>query len=148
MNSKVIVTIDHGHVRCLESSQPRGATSLHVAVAAEWQLPEGRAGYYARDTDSAGRFPGSKGRPAGMSVDERLPMQEEHYRRIHQEIASHVTAFLQQRPGKEWIMAAAPELHRAVLELIAPEVRKRCVQVVPKNLATVPANEIRDHIKP
>lgn len=118
-----------------------------LAIAHAVDLLEGQGNYWDRDTDQAGRFQGSKGRPNGMSIDERLPMQEERQRRVIDQVAETIDKFMGARPGAAWHFAAGPGLHNAVLEKLSPLVRDQLDRSVQKELANVPPAELRGHFK-
>lgn len=125
---------------------------LHVAEA--FELPAGKEHYTDRDSDQAGRFPGSKGARgnkgtgvAGGSIDERLPMQEEHQRRIVAELSSRLDAFLLKHPRATWDFAAGPALHQAVLDALTPSVRQRLAQAIHKDVVKQPLPELRSHFE-
>jgi len=119
--------------------------SLTVAEAVD--LVDGKGSYADQNTDQAGRFPGSKGRPAGMSIDERLPMQEERERRLAQELANRLDVFFRARPAAQWHFAAGPKYHNEILVRLSPEVRDRLDRSIQKELANVPLAELRSHFK-
>ena len=147
MAEKYFAIVDHRHVRIYREETAPGQMTPRLAVAYAVDLVDGRGNYWASDTDQAGRFPGSKGRPAGMSIDERLPMQEERERRIADQIALTIGTFFGGRAEATWHFAAGPMLHNAVLEQLSPAVRERLDRSVQKELANVPPTEIRGHFK-
>lgn len=152
MTDRFFVIADRRHLRIFrEDLAPQQSTPTMTTVQAV-DIVDGRGNYWDRDTDQAGRFPYSKGRTggpqrtaavAGMSIDERLPMQEEHDRRIVTEIASHLNAFLQQHPQAHWNFAAGPALQQALLEKVDPAAKQRLEQTIQKELANVPPPELR-----
>lgn len=157
MSEHYIVTVDHGHLRIYAERHPPGQHSPALEQVEAMDFPQGKAGYTDRDTDMAGRFPGSKrqaagpGNPAGgpgrsgMSIDERLPMQREEERRRARELAAEIDHFFQQRPNASWDFAAGPELNNAVLEIVSRDVRERLRRSVPKDLVNQRVDEVRAH---
>lgn len=145
MNGHYIVTVDRGHLRIYTENRvdPRSTPSLEVVESMDF--PEGKRSYTDQDTDMAGRFPGSQGRPAGMSIDERLPMKRETERRNIQLVASELNTFLQSRPNASWDLAAAPSMYRMMIDELSPEVRRRLKRALPKDLVHQHAEELRAH---
>jgi hypothetical protein len=119
----------------------RPAPSFRQLEAQEFV--SGRGSYTDRDTDQAGRFPSDAG--PGMSIDERLPMQEEQRRREVEWLAGCIEAFLKKHPGERWAFAAGEALHNAVLERLGPASRANLVETVQKNLVHLPAQELAAH---
>jgi len=151
---RFVVVLNRAQLRIYEDERtPEGVGGpLHLAEA--FELPAGKEHYTDRDTDQAGRFPGSKGTRgnkgsgvAGGSIDERLPMQEEHQRRIASELSARVDAFLLGHPQARWNFAAGPGLHHAVLEALTPSVRQRLGQAIHKDVVKQPLPELRSHFE-
>ena len=123
------------------SAPGRPAPSFRLVEALEF-LP-GHASYTDRDTDKAGRFAGDAG--PGASIDERLPMQEEHRRREAEWLAGCIGRFLQKHPGETWAFAGGEALHNAVLDRLGPALRANLVETVRKNLVHLPAQQLGAH---
>lgn len=147
MAEKYFVIVDRRHVRIYREETAPGQITPRLSVAHAVDLVDGHGNYWDNDTDQAGRFQGSKGRPAGMSIDERLPMQEERERRIVDQLATTIEKFFAARPAAVWHFAAGPMLHNNVLEQLTPPVRERLDRSVQKELANVPTAELRGHFK-
>jgi hypothetical protein len=150
MSEHYIVALDQGHLRIYaERASPAQFTPGLEQVEA-MDFPLGKKAYNANDTGMAVRFPSSRGpkkggvAEAGMSIDERLPMKEEADRRRAQQLSAEVEHFLAQRPGASWDFAAGPELHRAVLEQLSPQTRRRLRRAVPKDLVNENPAELRE----
>lgn len=157
MSEHYIITVDHGHLRIYAERHPPGQQSPALEQVEAMDFPAGKNSYTDRETDVAGRFPGSKknvagpGNPSGqpgrtgMSIDERLPMQREEERRRVKDLAAEVEAFLVGRPEASWDFAAGPALHNAVLELLSRSVRERLRRSVSKDLVNQRVDEVRAH---
>ena len=78
----------------------------------------------------------------GMSIDERLPMQEEEQRRQTKDLVETIETFLQPHPVATWDFAAGPEVHNAVLEALSPATRSRLHRALSKNLVNQPMEEL------
>ena len=119
----------------------RPAPSFHQVEAQEFIPAHGS--YTSRDTDRAGRFP-SDASP-GMSIDERLPMQEECRRREAEWLAGCVEQFLKSHPAGAWAFAAGDALHHAVLDRLGSAARANLVETVRKNLVHLPVQQLGAH---
>ena len=60
-----IVAADHAHVRIFHQSQPPGQSAPSLVEVQALDFPAGKRSYTDRDTDTAGRFQGSKQQGAG-----------------------------------------------------------------------------------
>lgn len=154
MSEHYVVTANQGHLRIFHRRQPPAQSTPAFDPVQAFDFPAGVGSYTDRDTDMAGRFQGSRqqgiapGAPAaraGMSIDERLPMQREEQRRRVREIAESVDAFLAPRPNATWDFAAGPELHNAVLEAVAPKTRQQLRRSVAKDLVHQPQTDFPAH---
>ena len=152
MSEHYIVAADHGHLRIFRFQQPPGQTTPAFEEVQALDFPAGRQSYTDRDTDRAGRFQSSKhqargpGAPiarTGMSIDERLPMQREEERRQATNVSEAIDSFLQARPDATWDFAAGPEIHKVVLEALAPSSRARLRKAVTKDLVHQPAEALK-----
>ncbi|MFT3784427.1 MAG: host attachment protein [Nibricoccus sp.] len=143
MNERFIVVADKGHLKIYqEPSDPQKPSLLDVFSV---DFPEGKEDYFEGDSAPAGRFPGSKGRPDGMSIDERLPMKEEHERRIVKLISDQINHFMFERPEAEWRFAAPEEIENEILNYIETSVRTRLLGTVSKDLVNTPRQELYSH---
>lgn len=154
MSEHYIVAVDHGHLRIYLEHRGPGQNTPGVEQVEAMDFPAGRNSYVDRATDMAGRFPGSKaqgpgpGFPAGragMSIDERLPMQREESRRRAKELAAEIDDFLGKHRDASWDFAAGPELNTTVLELLSANVRQRMRRSVAKDLVNQRADDVRAH---
>ena len=149
-----VVVLNRAQLRIYQKERAAEGVGGPLRLAEAFELPAGKENYTDRDTDQAGRFPGSKGTKgnmgtgvAGGSIDERLPMQEEHQRRIAAELSARVDAFLVSHPQARWDFAAGPGLHHAVLEALTPSVRQRLGQAIQKDVVKQPLPELRSHFE-
>jgi hypothetical protein len=148
-----VVTLDRGRVRIYRSTETAGPGRLQLQLQQSHDVPEGHDAYFASESDQAGRFPGGvRGAPAdvathaGGSIDERLPMQREHERRIAALLASLVEQFLLQHPTARWDFVAPAPVHHAVWERLSRDTRDRVGVTVTKDLVHLPVRELGDRI--
>jgi len=153
MNSHYFVVADHSRIRIFTENSAPGQITPGLEEVFAMDFAQGRAAYTDNDTDMAGRFQGSRqqgaapGAPAaraGMSIDERLPMQREAHRRAVGEIAGAIDSFLELRPDASWDFAAGPSMHNAVLERLPHSVRTRLRGSLSKDLVKHPVADLRE----
>jgi hypothetical protein len=142
--SPLYVAIDRSRLRVYQASAgelPDGNGSWTVLASEDF--PEGRTAYADATSDAAGRFPTAQG--TGMSIDERLPLKEEHEKRVVAEVASALRRCLMEHPKATWHFAAGPGLFQAVESQLSPDLRARRGRTLERNLAKLPPNELRAH---
>jgi hypothetical protein len=156
MSEHFIITADRGHLRVFLLEQPPGQATPRLREVQGLDFPAGRSSYTYRDSDMAGRFQSSNhpsrgaGAPqarTGMSIDERLPMQEEEERRETRDLVQIITSFLEQHDQATWDFAAGPAIHQPVVELLPPPVRTRLRQAIAKDLVNQPTEELLSHFE-
>lgn len=142
-----IVVLDRAHLNIYQVTNGGRAARARFERIETVHLPAGLQHYTDRDTDQAGRF-GARVGPAGGSIDERLPMQNEHNRRLAAELADRIGRFLQQHEHATWDYAAGPALHHAVLDRLPPGVRARLDRALAKELVHQSPAELEAHFTP
>lgn len=139
-----VVALDRAHLRIYHRREEPGVLNqAQFELAESIDFPAGKRHYTANESDHAGRF-SAMGQARG-SIDERLPMQEEHQRRVLADLAHFLDGFLSARPNARWDLAAGPALHHALLAALKPEVRARLRQSVAKDLVNQSPTELRTH---
>ena len=149
MTETYAVALNRGSIRIYQHSQPVGQSTPGLQPVQQLDLPAGRTKFNQYLTDQAGRHPSQPqqgGAYKGMSIDERLPGQEEHEKRVFDELAREVEAFFREHAGAEWDFAAPPGVHQAVLERLSPELRQRIRRALTKDLTNLPPAELRQHL--
>jgi hypothetical protein len=144
---RFVVLADRAHLRIFLLRTPAGVTP-HYEAAAAVDFPAGRESYTDQDTDQAGRKGGPLRGAPGASIDERLPMRNEHERRLVAEVVSAITRFLAGHPRAQWDFAAGPGLHEAVLDQLPDEVRRRLERSLQKELTRSTPEDLRAHFPP
>lgn len=139
-----VVVLDRAHLRVFEMKEAPGVLNqAQFELAESIDFPAGKRHYTAQDADQAGRF-NSAGQAQG-SIDERLPMQEEHQRRVVADLANFLDSYLGEHPNARWDLAAGPALHQPLLAALKPAVRARLGQSVVKDLVHQSPAELRSH---
>lgn len=144
-NPHFVVLLDRGHLRIYSAEHPVGVRETRYVAVDAVDFTDGMKSYSSNDSDQAGRFPGSKGRPAGMSIDERLPMRTERDAKLADQMAERINRFFEAHPNATWDYSAGPALHKDVLERVNPGFRQRLSRTLTKDLVNQPANDLRTH---
>lgn len=140
-----VILADRAGVHILAEDHPPGQRTATLRILQHQVFPLGHEGYADRDSAPQGRFPHSP-RRGGMSIDERLPMQQEQERRLIDLIGRTIAGFLRQHPAATWDFAAGAPLHRALLDQLAPDMRRRLRRLLPKELTGQPVESLAGHL--
>ncbi len=144
MPPRYLITVAERQFRVHELASAPGQSSPTVRQIESLEFVPAKGSYTDRDTDQAGRFPHTANRP-GMSIDERLPMQEEQHRRAVDWLAEQIETFVSTHADAPWAFAAGATLHNPVLEKLRPSVRATLSESVRKDLIHTPAPELPSH---
>jgi len=156
MSEHYLVIADHGHLRIFEQRLVAGQSTPGLTEVQAVDFPHGKASYTADSSDMAGRFqssrqqgqgPGAPAVRAGMSIDERLPMQREEDRREIKDLVKQIESFFLKRPGATWDFAATPSAYNAVLRCLHPALKSRIRRSLPKDLVHQPVSELIGHFE-
>lgn len=139
-----IVVLDRAHLNIYQVRNSGRAARARFDPVETAHLPAGLQHYTDRDADQAGRF-GARVGPSGGSIDERLPMRNEHERRLAADLADRLGRFLERHGHATWDYAAGPALHHAVLDRLASGVRARLDRALPKELVHQTPAELEAH---
>jgi hypothetical protein len=147
MPERFAVALNRGSIRIYRHSQPVGQTTPGLQPVQHLDIPAGRTKFNHYATDQAGRHPSQphQGPYEGMSIDERLPEQQEHEKRVFDEVAREVEAFFAAHPQAEWDFAAPPGVHQAVKGRLSEGLRQRIRRALTKDLTNLPPAEVREH---
>lgn len=144
-----MAVVDRAHLRIYLVRDPQWGGSTQFELAQAFDLIAGHQQYTDRDSDMAGRFPGGSGRAlasGGGTIDERLPMQNEHERRIIGDIADSLQRFLAAHPGATWDFAAGPAIHQPILDRLPKALRDRLGVALVKELVHQTPAQLRAHL--
>lgn len=145
MAHKYIIAADRAHLRIYRYSQQPGQFTPSIQPVDAYDIPESTPSYVDSESDMASRYPVSKGRTSGMSMDERLPLADERDHEVIGQLAQRITAFLEKHPNSTWDFAAGSGLRSHVIDALPDAIRLRLDQVISKDLVNVPPIEIRQH---
>jgi hypothetical protein len=132
-----VAVLDRAHLNIYQLRNGGRAARPRLEPVETIAFPAGTERYTERDSDQAGRFGARVGAGRGLggaSIDERLPMQNEHERRLAADLATRLGGFLEKHRDATWDYAAGPALHHAVLDRLPPTVLDRLDIAVAKEL--------------
>ncbi len=156
MKNHYIVIADRGHLRIFNEQSGPGQFTPTLDEIHAMDFPHARMSYTEHDSDMAGRFqsskhhaaaPGAPNARSGMSIDERLPMQNEVHRREAEDVARAIDAFFDGDPTATWDFAADTAVHNAILDMLSPQTRFRLRTSISKDLVKQPASQLHDFFK-
>ena len=148
MSEHYFVIMDHRHFKVFKLDQKLEQRSPSLRLVESIDLVDDHGQYTRRESDQAGRFPGSKGNgTSGMSIDERLPMQEEYERRLVEQLALRTEAFLRDHPDCNWSFAAGANLNSALLRRLGPGFKTNLRENLQKDLGNLPVPQLLNHFK-
>ncbi|MCX6967361.1 MAG: host attachment protein [Verrucomicrobia bacterium] len=147
--STVIVAANLGHLKAFRVAEtPTRGRKLELVN--ETEFPEAHGRFLDKVTDMAGRFPVTEGPGPGtaMSTGEALSAELEIHKRLIQLVAERITTILNSERPEYWHFAANAEVHQAILNALAPELRERVVRHVHADLTKAPPSEVLAHFMP
>ena len=147
--STVVVAANLGHLKAFRVAEtPTRGRKLELIE--EMEFPEAHGHFLDKVTDMAGRFPVSEGAGQGtaMSTGEALSAELEIQRRLVKLVAERIATVLHSERPEYWHFAANPEVHQAILNELAQELRERVVRHVHADLTKAPASEVLAHFLP
>ena len=143
MAEKFIIAADRAHLRIYRYSQGPGQFTPSIQPVDAMDLPESRLSRADEELESADRYTDSPTRIGAMPLKEGVPVQQE--RRVTDELAAQIGAFMEKRPNSTWDLAAPSSIRNELIEALREPIRRRLDQVVSKDLVNVPPAELRAH---
>ncbi len=149
MKSHFFIVSDRANIRAYraESLVPSRPPRLELVQA----ITMAHLGPQQRDTDAPGSFSVSysggsqQGRHQNSMAERHMDIEET--RRQVKQMAEHINAILRQEKPGSWSFAAPGDIHEEILEHLDPQIRELLVEVLPRNLVKVPADELLEHFE-
>lgn len=143
MTERYIFTADSTHLRGFREHSTRHQSTPTLIPVLTINFPSWRETNASPYWAQAGTHPGSRGNGAtGLAANERLPVKEEHERRIATDIAIEINDFMLAHPAALWRIALPLDMEKRVRSLISDGVLRRMTACLPKNLAYLPPHEL------
>ena len=145
--SSLIIVIDRGSLKAYKVNEtPTRGPSLQLVQA--FNITDAHGKLVDKVTDLAGRFPVSDG--AGMhhgaSISESK-LETETDRRIYKQLADQIVKIVNSDGVEGWSFAAAPDIHKAIVDLLPGHVRDRIVEHVKSDLVKIEPAKLPTHFR-
>ena len=145
--SSLIIVTDRGSLKAYKVNEtPTRGPSLQLVQA--FNITDAHGKLVDKVTDLAGRFPVSDG--AGMhhgaSISESK-LETETDRRIYKQLADQIVKIVNSDGVEGWSFAAAPDIHKAIVDLLPGHVRDRIVEHVKSDLVKIEPAKLPTHFR-
>jgi hypothetical protein len=145
--SSLIIVTDRGSLKAYKVNEtPTRGPSLQLVQA--FDMTDAHGKLIDKVTDLAGRFPISDG--AGMhhgaSISESK-LETETDRRIYRQLAEQIVKIVNSDGVEGWSFAAAPDIHKAIVDLLPANVRDRIVEHVKSDLVKIEPAKLLTHFR-
>jgi hypothetical protein len=145
--SSLIIVTDRGSLKAYKVNEtPTRGPSLQLVQA--FDMTDAHGKLIDKVTDLAGRFPVSDG--AGMhhgaSISESK-LETETDRRIYRQLAEQIVKIVNSDGVEGWSFAAAPDIHKAIVDLLPANVRDRIVEHVKSDLVKIEPAKLPTHFR-
>ena len=107
-----------------------------------WSFEEAHGDFSDRYSDQAGSFPEGGTGGQGNAHAERMTLDAERETRIFRQIATRLTAFLEEHEPARWGFAAPAEINGAILDGLDERWKERLTVNLTRDLINHPAQEM------
>ena len=145
--ASLVIVADRGTLKAYRVDEtPTRGPSLHLIQA--FDLTDAHGRLIDKVTDLAGRFPVSDGAGIhhGASIAESK-LETETDRRIYKQLAEQILKIIERNGQDGWSFAAAPDIHKAIVDLLPGNVRDRIVEHVKSDLVKVESAKLAAHFR-
>jgi hypothetical protein len=145
--ASLVIVADRGTLKAYRVDEtPTRGPSLHLIQA--FNLTDAHGKLIDKVTDLAGRFPVSDGAGIhhGASIAESK-LETETDRRIYKQLAEQILKIIDRNGQDGWSFAAAPDIHKAIVDLLPGNVRDRIVEHVKSDLVKVEPAKLAAHFR-
>ena len=143
MSQKYIIAVDRARLRIYRYSQQPGQFTPSIQPVDALDLPETRDSY-SDGLAPDDRFSHARNRTNSPSLESEL-MPDRSERRVTEQLAERIAAFMGKHPNSTWDLAAGAALRNELIEALPDSVRRRLDQVISKELVNVPPAALREH---
>ena len=142
--TSLIIVADRGSLKAYKVSKTP-TRGHHLQLVQAFDTTEGHGRLQDKLTDQAGAFPGGAAPGQMNSIGERTGITTENDRRIHKQLADSIAEIVTREGGDGWSFAAPASVHSAVVDLLAPDVRRRVVDYVKSDLVKIEPAKLPAH---
>jgi len=144
--TSLIIVIDRGSLKAYKVSKtPTRGPHLELVQAFDTTDAHGRL--QDKLTDQAGAFPSGAAPGHKNSIAERGGMETENDRRIQKQLADSITEIVTREGRDGWSFAAPSPIHSAIVDLLAPDVRRRMIEYVKSDLVKIEPAKLPAHFR-
>ena len=146
--SSLIIVTDRGSLKAYKVNEtPTRGPSLQLVQA--FNITDAHGKLIDKVTDLAGRFPVSNGvgRQHHAASIAETKLETETDRRIYKQLADQIVKIVKSDNAAGWSFAAAPDIHKAIVDLLPGPVRDRIVEHVKSDLVKTEPAKLHTHFR-
>lgn len=144
--TSLVVVADRGSLKAYRvDDTPTRGPSLHLVQA--FNITDAHGRFSDKLTDFAGRYAadGAGAHPGASFAETKL--ENETDRRIYKQLADQIVTIVKNGAGSGWSFAAAPDIHKAIVDLLPGNVRDRIVEHVKSDLVKIEPARLHSHFR-
>jgi len=144
--SSLIIVTDRGSLKAYQVNEtPTRGPSLQLVQA--FNITDAHGKLVDKVTDFAGRYSADgAGAHPGASIAE-TKLENETDRRIYKQLADQIVKIVNSDGVQGWSFAAAPDIHKAIVDLLPARVRDRIVEHVKSDLVKIEPAKLHTHFR-
>jgi protein required for attachment to host cells len=144
--SSLIIVTDRGSLKAYKVNEtPTRGPSLQLVQA--FNITDAHGKLVDKVTDFAGRYSADgAGAHPGASIAE-TKLENETDRRIYKQLADQIVKIVNSDGVQGWSFAAAPDIHKAIVDLLPVRVRDRIVEHVKSDLVKIEPAKLHTHFR-
>ena len=144
--SSLIIVTDRGSLKAYKVNEtPTRGPSLQLVQA--FNITDAHGKLVDKVTDFAGRYSADgAGAHPGASIAE-TKLENETDRRIYKQLADQIMKIVNRDGVEGWSFAAAPDIHKAIVDLLPAPVRNRIVEHVKSDLVKIEPAKLHTHFR-
>src|SRR6202171_3594950 len=144
--TSLVVVADRGSLKAYRvDDTPTRGPSLRLVQA--FNVTDAHGRLIDKVTDFAGRYAADgAGAHPGASIAE-TKLENETDRRIYKQLADQISKIVKGYGVKGWSFAAAPDIHKAIVDLLPARVRDRIVENVKSDLVKIEPGELHTQLR-
>ena len=145
--SSLIIVTDRGSLKAYRVDEtPTRGPSLRLVQA--FNTTDAHGKLVDKVTDQAGRFPVRNGAGVQQAASiAETKLENETDRRIYKQLADQIVKIVNSDGVEGWSFAAAPDIHKAIVDLLPGHVRDRIVEHVKSDLVKIEPAKLPTHFR-
>jgi Protein required for attachment to host cells len=151
MKSQFFIVLDRAHIRAYRAEFVRPERPPRLHMVHDISLEEAHLGPQEIYTDEPGSFPVTYagGSQQGWHQNSRAErhVEIEETRREVTHLAEHIETLLREEKPGRWSLSAPADIHEALIERLDPAIRAFLVEVLPRDLVKIPADQLLEHFE-